>query len=116
MQSWEAASYMSSIIVSNALDFEPGVREGLLDQAIALMEASVKESGCIAYMVVADPLSNTRIRIFEHWETLEALNNHIATDHVQEFIKAIGAAKPTAVNAKSYEATEFERRSPVSTP
>ena len=104
---------MSSIIVSSTLDFEPGARDGLLEQAAPLMTASSQEPGCIQYMIVADPLSSTRIRIFEHWDNMEALETHVASPHVQAFVKAIAAEKPRDFSVKSYEATEFERRTPL---
>ena len=54
---------------------------------------------------VSDP--NT-LRITEKWETVDALQAHMATPHMAEFQGAIGAHPPKGMDVKFYSAEEIQ--------
>lgn len=47
-----------------------------------LMRASLQEPGCHLYDLVVDPENPTVWHMFEKWESRDAWNEHMKTDHV----------------------------------
>jgi quinol monooxygenase YgiN len=79
------------IVVSGTLEIDPTKRDEALQVAATMAEASSAEPGCVAYAFWADPGEPGRFRIFEEWESEEALGAHFATAHMAEFISALPA-------------------------
>lgn len=73
------------IIVSGVLSFDPSVHDKALRLAGALADATLREPGCRAYGFWMDPEVRGRFRIFEEWDSQEALTDHFATPHFAAF-------------------------------
>ena len=101
---------MAQIIVMGWIDFEAGVREQWLQRATDMMAVTRLEPGCITYVLVADPLIDNRVRIFEQWESQEALDGHVSSTHVREFGAEVAGLKGIASSVGFYDATK--RKSP----
>jgi quinol monooxygenase YgiN len=43
------------------------------------------------------------VRIFERWESMEALQAHFAMPHMKTFNEAIGRIQPKSADVKLYE-------------
>jgi len=69
------------------------VKEGQLEAYMELMaemvELTKKEDGCIAYDIYED--DSGKIAILELWESQEALDKHMASEHFQRLIPAAEA-------------------------
>jgi quinol monooxygenase YgiN len=63
----------SMIIVAGHLTVAPHQRASFLTDALATISAARNTQGCIDFQLSADPIDPQRINIFEHWETLEAV-------------------------------------------
>lgn len=80
-----------------------------LQEAIATMEkASREEAGCIDYTFSVEVSDRDVIRITEKWDNVDALMAHMATPHMAEFQKAMGAHPPTSMEVCFYEAEEIQ--------
>ena len=64
------------LIIAGTLDLPPENRAKLLEAAEPLMRASEAEDGCDAYLMMPDPFDPGRVRIFERWQSEEALATH----------------------------------------
>jgi quinol monooxygenase YgiN len=79
------------LIVAGTLDVAPEQRDDVIAKAASLMRATHQEPGNHEYLFSADPLVSGRIRIFEIWESEEALAEHFGQPHMAEFGAALGA-------------------------
>ena len=83
------------------------VEEGSIDkvrEALRTMEETTRsEPGCLTYAFSLDVSDPTMMRIFERWESMAALEEHIHTPHMAEFGRAIGVIQPKSLNIKVYE-------------
>ncbi len=55
-----------------------------------MVRETLKEDGCSAYCFAADLTQEGRVRIFEEWESQEALDLHFKTPHMAKFQQAMG--------------------------
>lgn len=75
------------------------VKEGLVSQFIELFKSNVPnvlaEKGCVEYMPTVDiptglppqELDSNVVTIIEKWDSIEDLQAHLASPHMQEFQK-----------------------------
>lgn len=77
------------IIVKGSIPVKTGHR----DEAVALIEAlalaSRQEGGCLSYEVYIQPSAPDIVVIWQQWDSLDALEDHFASDHVDDFLEAI---------------------------
>ncbi len=79
------------IVVSGTFEIDPAQRDEALKVWETMAAASLAESGCVAYGFWADEADPARFRVFEEWESEEALAAHFATPHLAEFVAALPA-------------------------
>jgi len=91
------------LIIAGTLDLPPENRAELLEAAKPLMEASQAEDGCHAYLMMPDPFDDGRVRIFERWESEEALAQHFGQPHMAEFGGSIGSLGVTGSDLLKYQ-------------
>jgi quinol monooxygenase YgiN len=91
------------LIIAGTLDLPPENRDKLLAAAEPLMRASDAEDGCHVYRMMPDPLDPGRVRIFERWESEEALASHFSTPHMAEFGASLGDLGITGSEVLKYE-------------
>ena len=66
-------------------------------------EESRKEFGCLTYAFSIDISDSTVMRIYECWESMEALEAHFKAPHMAVFQEALGGIQPKSMDAKVYE-------------
>ena len=64
------------IIISGTVDLDPAQMDAALAAAKPLIEGALTQEGCMDYDWCPDPLTEGRLRVFERWESEEALENH----------------------------------------
>lgn len=80
-----------------------------LRSAIGTMEiASRAEEGCDDYTFSVELNDSNTLRITEKWHSVEALKAHMATPHMAEFQKVMGANPPVSFEVKFYEVQEIQ--------
>ena len=65
-------------IVAGTLDVDPEKRDEFLQGRKDGVEATRSEPGCLEYAFSADLVEPGRVRIFERWDSKEALADHLA--------------------------------------
>ena len=60
--------------------------EKVLELGKELVAATVKEDGCIKYEIFQDVENPRALIVVEEWESMEALNNHMASDHFKRIL------------------------------
>jgi quinol monooxygenase YgiN len=78
------------IVIAGHVALDPERREAASTAAREMMQETRKEAGCISYTFSADLEQPGRFRIFEEWESEEALRAHFASPHMARFQKAVG--------------------------
>jgi quinol monooxygenase YgiN len=78
------------IIVAGHLSIDPSHREDALAAIAAGVTATRQEAGNIDYRFSPDLDDPDRFNLIERWESEEAMNAHMATPHLAEFLTAIG--------------------------
>jgi quinol monooxygenase YgiN len=80
------------IVVIGRVSTDADKREELVRVGEAVAAASRAEAGCISYRLYeATDLENEFVFV-EEWQSDEALQQHFATPHIAEFMRAIPAA------------------------
>ena len=91
------------IIVHGTFPVKPEVREDALELMRQMATASREEAGCISYefyVGVSDP--NTLL-LFQEWESVDALQGHFDTEHMEEFLSVLPNVLDGEVATRRYE-------------
>jgi quinol monooxygenase YgiN len=91
------------IVVIGYLTIDPDHRAEAEAAIATLVPLTVAEEGCIDYRYSADLLEPDRINIVEQWASEEAMNAHMATDHLAAFMTAIGPCLGGAVEITRHD-------------
>lgn len=70
------------LIIAGTLTVEPDHRQAMLESVATMVEASRAEAGCHEYVFTPDPHEPSLVRLFELWESEEALAAHFASEHM----------------------------------
>jgi quinol monooxygenase YgiN len=97
---------MTMVIVQGVFTFDPDDREKFLEASVQGMRSSRQESGCLEYVIAADPLDPGRVVLSERWESTDHLQQHLQAQAAPRDDAAQGAgARPTPL---SLEITVYE--------
>lgn len=91
------------ILISGVVTVEPDDRARALELTRALAAASREEPGCRAYGFWEDPDEQGRFRVFEEWESAQALEAHFATPHIAAFLSELPSLRITGQELTRYE-------------
>jgi quinol monooxygenase YgiN len=73
------------IVVSGVMTFSPSIHDRVVERARTLTAETLKEPRCRTYGFWADPDVPGRFRVFEEWDSQEALTEHFAAPHFSAF-------------------------------
>jgi quinol monooxygenase YgiN len=73
------------IVVSGVMTFNPSIHDRVVERARTLTAETLKEPGCRTYGFWTDPDVPGRFRVFEEWDSQEALTGHFAAPHFAAF-------------------------------
>ncbi|MGW0499533.1 putative quinol monooxygenase [Streptomyces sp. NPDC003007] len=91
------------LIVSGWMDYEPGDRDTVLAALVELgRRTREEEPGCLDYAMTADPDDERRIRVYEHWTSRQALDEHFATPHIKDFRTAVAGLVRVGVSLTAH--------------
>ena len=78
---------------------QPGMRDKLLPLIRELVEITLTEKGNISYTYTQDVNDPDYYAMIEVWETKEALDAHMKSEHFQRIIPQVGAlmAEPSRI-------------------
>ena len=75
------------IAVRGSFRFPVAALEDVRPLMAAVIAATLKEPGCLAYSYAEDVVEPGLIRVFELWSSNEALTDHFATSHMRDWIE-----------------------------
>lgn len=91
------------IVVTGIATVAPESAEALKAAARKMAAASREEAGCHAYAFYEDLEVAGRFRVYEEWESAEALREHFATPHMKSFNAAIREARDLHIDISQFE-------------
>ncbi len=91
------------LIVSGEIVVAEGAIDQVRDALRTMEEQTRKEPGCLTYAFSVDINTPTMVRIFERWESMDALRAHFKMPHMAVFGAAVGKIQPRSVDVKAYE-------------
>ncbi len=80
-----------TILIAGTVDITGGDRAKALADATALMAETRSQKGCNHYVWAADPTSDTRVYVYENWESTEDLAAHLAGPYYANMLGLLGA-------------------------
>ena len=92
-----------TIIVTGVIDLDPAKREDAIAAAVEVMEATRAEEGSVAYTFSADLVDPGRFHLVEEWASAAAMEAHMATAHLAEFMGKIGGCGVTSAKLTKWE-------------
>ncbi|KUO19487.1 putative quinol monooxygenase [Streptomyces dysideae] len=91
------------IIVAGWMDYEPGDRDTMLNALVELGRYTrEREPGCLDYAMTSDPTDARRIRVYEHWTSRQALDEHFSTAHIKDFRAAVAGLTRVGVSLQAH--------------
>ncbi len=91
------------IVIAGHIRLDPSRRDDAVAAALEVMRETAKEPGCISYTFSADLGDPGRFRIFEEWDSQEALDAHFRTPHMARFQKAVGGLGVQEMAIQKYQ-------------
>jgi quinol monooxygenase YgiN len=87
------------ILLAATIPIKPEMREDAVRAVTEMVEATVKEAGCLKYDFYSSITDPNRFMAFEEWESDEALAAHMQTPHMAELRRRMPelAAGPMSV-------------------
>ena len=67
------------------VEVKEGYLETVKEQIKILSQKTVQEAGCILYRAYFSTNNENTICFVEQWETQEAIDQHLASDHIKEY-------------------------------
>ena len=94
------------IVVSGTITYDSADHDGVRSAVMKVAEATRAENGCITYEFFADLAGPGRMRVFEEWETDDALKAHATQPHMLAFREELGTYRMTSRQITRYVVTE----------
>jgi quinol monooxygenase YgiN len=94
------------IVVSGTLTIDPAKADLAQELTDKLVAETRKEEGNVAYEYSRSHADPGRWRVFEEWASEDALNEHMASPHMAEFMGAAGDLGITGADIQRYDVSE----------
>lgn len=78
------------IVVTGHLTIDPSKRDEAEAAVAAFVPKNLAEAGCVDYRFAWDVLEPNRMNGVEIWEDQASIDAHMGSDHMAEFMGAIG--------------------------
>jgi quinol monooxygenase YgiN len=90
------------VVVAGSVPIKPEALVEVKAGIAKVCAATRKEPGCISYDFSQDVADPCLVRVFERWESGEALDEHLKQTHTVEFLTALGAWASGPPDVKRY--------------
>jgi quinol monooxygenase YgiN len=90
-------------VIAGTIAVDPAKRAQAMEPAAEMMRETRKEPGNLDYAFSLDMGEPGTIRVFEQWESQEALDLHFASPHMARFRETLGELGITGMNMQRYE-------------
>ncbi len=93
------------VVIAGRIVIDPVHRDKAIAVALEMMQETRKEKGCISYVFSADLADPGCFRLFEEWESPQALAAHFETTHMARFRAAMATLGIRERAIQRYEVT-----------
>jgi quinol monooxygenase YgiN len=97
------------LIVSGIITMDPEGHDRAVALVEPLVEATLAESGCITYGFWADPNQPGVFRVYEEWESTDAIAEHFGTPHMAAFMGGMAELPITGTDIHQHVVTESSK-------
>lgn len=97
------------IVVSGILAFDPSLEDATKAALTGLAAATADEDGCIEYDYWASLAEPGVYRVFEQWESEEAIHGHMSSPHMAEFLGSVGDLGVTRAEIWRYDVSDTSK-------
>jgi len=91
------------IVVSGTFQFDPSKQDETIAATAELSAASMAEDGCHEYAFWPSSSEPGVFRVFEEWESDEAMAAHFSTPHIAAFMGAVGDLGLSSMDVQRYD-------------
>lgn len=91
------------IIVHGVFPVKADLRDRALDLMRRMAVASKAEHGCISYEFYVGLTEPNSVLLFQEWDSVEALQGHFETSHMEEFLRDLPDVLDGEVSTRRYE-------------
>jgi len=91
------------LVIAGHVKIDPAARDAGVAASVEMMRDTRAESGCISYTFSEDLEEPGTFRIFEEWESQEALDAHFASPHMAKFQGVVGSLGVREMKVQRYE-------------
>jgi len=79
-----------TVLINGSVHLPAGDREKALAETADLVAETRNQQGCKHYVWTADPTSDTRVYVYENWDSVEDLAAHLAGPYYANMLAAMG--------------------------
>ena len=90
------------IVIAGKIQVRPERREEAVRAALAMVEATRREQGCVSYAFYGDLVDQGTFFLFEEWESDAALAAHFQSEHMARFQQQVPALIAGPPSIKRY--------------
>ena len=94
------------LVVTGLIKTDPDDADAAREAMLQLMAETAKEEGCRHYRFSEDIGERGVFRVYEEWDSDEALQAHFAAPHMAKFRAALGELKMISRAVQAYEPTD----------
>lgn len=99
----------SMLIVSGIITMDPEGHDRAVALVGPLVEATLAEPGNITYGFWSDPDEPGRFRVYEEWESDEAIDEHMGTPHMAAFLGGMAELPITGTEIHKHTVSESSK-------
>jgi quinol monooxygenase YgiN len=96
----------TKIVVSGEIRLDPADFDAALALIEPLVTATRAEAGCVEYDYWVDPRDRGRVRVFEEWESDDAIAAHSASEHMKTFFGEMAKLRISSVELSRFEVSD----------
>ena len=93
------------LVIAGRIVIDPANRDRAIAAATEMMQESCKEKGCLSYVLSADLVEPACFRVFEEWESPQALAAHFESAHMVRFRAVVRSLGIREMAIQRYEVT-----------
>jgi quinol monooxygenase YgiN len=97
------------LIVSGIISLDPAQHAAAVELFAPLVEATLAEEGNITYGFWASTSEPGVFRVYEEWESTDAMGLHMGSDHMATFLVGMGGLGVTGTEIHQHTVGESTR-------
>jgi quinol monooxygenase YgiN len=91
------------LVIAGEIEIDAAHRDKAIAAAREMMTETYKEPGCKTYVFSTDLSDPGKFRIFEEWESQEALDAHFVAPHMAKFGASIAEIGVKGISVQKYQ-------------